>query len=83
MGSANARVLPEPVWADPIQSRPAKMGGMHAVWTWVGCRIDMAARARTRKGSTPRLSKVAVAAAGTDELEAMMLKVSCWVLSTR
>lgn len=36
MGRVNAAVLPVPVWAMPIRSCPARMGGMAAVWMGVG-----------------------------------------------
>lgn len=46
-------VFPEPVCADPMQSRPCNIGGMHAAWTGVGAFIDMDPKALARKGATP------------------------------
>ena len=34
----NAAVLPVPVWAMPIRSRPDRMGGM--AWTWMGVGVE-------------------------------------------
>jgi hypothetical protein len=64
MGTANAIVFPEPVWADPMQSRPVRMGGIQAVCTDVGARIDMLANERFKKASTPKLVKLAMAQVG-------------------
>ena len=36
MGSAKAAVLPVPVWAQPIRSRPASTGGMAPAWMGEG-----------------------------------------------
>ncbi len=36
MGSMKAAVLPVPVWARPIRSRPARTGGMACCWMGVG-----------------------------------------------
>ncbi len=36
MGSVNAAVLPVPVWAMPMRSCPAMIGGMAADWIGVG-----------------------------------------------
>jgi hypothetical protein len=36
MGSRNAAVLPVPVWARPMTSRPSMTGGMASVWMGVG-----------------------------------------------
>ena len=36
IGSANAAVLPVPVWARPTTSRPAISGGMVAAWIGEG-----------------------------------------------
>ena len=35
-GSANAAVLPVPVWAEPITSRPCRIRGMARNWIAVG-----------------------------------------------
>ncbi len=35
VGSANAAVLPVPVWAQPIRSRPAITGGIACSWIGV------------------------------------------------
>ena len=57
IGAANAIVLPDPVFAPPIQSRPEKSeptcihglpsrtGRIHAAWMGVGRLMDIAARA--------------------------------------
>jgi hypothetical protein len=37
IGRANAKVLPLPVLAHPIQSSPARMRGMQLIWMGVGC----------------------------------------------
>ena len=34
MGMAKAAVLPVPVWAQPMRSRPKSTGGM--AWAWMG-----------------------------------------------
>ena len=36
MGSAKAAVLPVPVWAQPIKSRPSSTGGMAELWMGEG-----------------------------------------------
>jgi hypothetical protein len=37
IGRANAKVLPLPVLAHPIQSSPERMRGMQLIWIGVGC----------------------------------------------
>ena len=37
IGNAKAAVLPVPVWAWPMTSRPSSNGGMAAAWIGVGC----------------------------------------------
>ena len=44
-GMPKARVLPEPVWARPSTSWPARPSGMTAAWTGVGAVMPWAARA--------------------------------------
>ena len=39
IGRTNAAVLPVPVCAMPMRSRPARTGGMAAVWIGVGVRV--------------------------------------------
>lgn len=53
-------VFPDPVCADPMQSRPARMGGIHAACTGVGERIDMLLSERMRKGETPSPAKLSL-----------------------
>jgi len=76
IGTAKATVLPDPVFALPMQSLPrtsemmctrektvvlpAKSGGMHAACTSVGVRIDIAAKAETICFEMPRPVKVRI-----------------------
>jgi hypothetical protein len=56
-GSPKARVLPEPVWALPQTSRPARASGMVRVWIGNGDVMPDAARASARSGATPSAPK--------------------------
>jgi hypothetical protein len=49
-GSPNASVLPLPVYACPMTSRPSSSGGMAAAWMGVGISICIAFRARLLSG---------------------------------
>ena len=37
IGRPNAAVLPEPVWAWPMTSRPSSIGGIACAWIGLGC----------------------------------------------
>ncbi len=56
-GSPKASVLPEPVWALPQTSRPARASGMVMVWIGNGDVMPLAARASARSGATPSAAK--------------------------
>jgi hypothetical protein len=64
IGRAKASVFPEPVWAIPMQSRPARMAGIQPAWIGVGRRIDIVPIEAMRAGEMPRLEKEEV---GLDE----------------
>lgn len=53
IGSANASVLPEPVCAPPMTSRPSRMPGMHAAWMGVGTVMASMRSARTSAAEMP------------------------------
>lgn len=51
-GSENASVLPDPVKAMPIMSRPEKAVGIPWIWIGVGLRIFLALRYLSRGGGS-------------------------------
>lgn len=53
MGIAKAAVLPEPVWARPIISRPSSAQGMDSSWICVGCLKLSFSQASHNCGKTP------------------------------
>ena len=53
MGPAKAMVLPEPVLAPPMQSRPLRISGMQCFWISVGWVIFMAERDSTSHFERP------------------------------
>ena len=53
IGSTNAAVLPEPVWAMPRMSRPASCGGMAFTWIGVGTLKPAFSRPLTRPAERP------------------------------
>src|SRR5215210_1519608 len=57
MGRPNAAVLPLPVWAWPITSRPSRSGGM--AWTWIGLgdSYPTSRRAASMDSESPRSAK--------------------------
>jgi hypothetical protein len=57
MGSANAAVFPDPVFADPITSCPLRIDGMQQFWISVGLVIDRLERDDISHGHTPKSSK--------------------------
>ena len=58
MGSANARVLPEPVLPRPSTSRPASVSGRVSTWIGNAVVLPSAARTATRGAGTPSVLKV-------------------------
>ena len=62
MGSAKAAVLPQPVGALAITSRPASAAGTQCRCTGVGTRMPMAAHDSTSQGERPMAAKVAAGA---------------------
>lgn len=67
IGSANASVLPEPVCAPPITSRPSRIAGIVAAWMGVGVVIDSIFSARTSVCEMPSAAKLG---AGTSAIVA-------------
>ena len=57
-GSRKAAVLPVPVGADAIRSRPASSTGMACAWTGVGWLISRRLRASRRGAARPRSAKL-------------------------
>jgi len=57
-GRPKAAVLPVPVWATPVMSRPASSGGIAAAWMPVGVSKPSAATAASRSSGRPRSAKV-------------------------
>ncbi len=57
MARPNARVLPEPVWARPSTSRPARASGMVAVWIGNGVVMPDSASAREQRLRQAQLSE--------------------------
>ena len=62
-GSENARVLPEPVNAIPIRSRPERMTGRPCIWMGVGREMPLEARTR-RTGPGARVCSKSTTGAG-------------------
>ena len=60
IGRANAAVFPLPVFAQPIQSLPAKIGGIHFCWISVGLFIPTAWHCFTSHLFKPKLENVHV-----------------------
>jgi hypothetical protein len=73
MGRANAAVLPDPVSARPMMSRPARASGMAAAWMGVGCVYLSFSHAWHSSGIIPRDANVAGAAA--PEVSASIVRV--------
>ena len=57
---ANAAVLPVPVCAWPIRSRPASIGGIVFSWIGVGASYPISVIAFMMGADSPRLSNVTV-----------------------
>ena len=56
-GSANAAVLPVPVWARPRTSRPSSSSGMVSVWIGVGVVKPWSTRVPSTRSSRPSATK--------------------------
>lgn len=59
MGRAKAAVFPEPVWAMPRTSSPARILGMQWSWTGVGLVMPRAAQVEIVHSGRPRAEKEA------------------------
>lgn len=59
MGSVNAAVLPLPVCASPMTSRPDRASGSASAWMGVGLVKLSRVHASTSSGHTPASAKVA------------------------
>src|SRR4029077_19423744 len=57
-GMLNPRVLPEPVWARPRMSKPARASGSVAAWTGYGTVMPSWPRAATSGAGTPSSANV-------------------------
>lgn len=57
MGSANAAVLPLPVWARPKTSSPARIRGMQWCWTGVGFFMPSSLQVWVAHSARPRSEK--------------------------
>ena len=68
MGSANAAVLPDPVWAHPITSLRASTCGMQLACTAVGVMSPSDWHCRTSHGASPAAAHVAGAAGAAPAL---------------
>ena len=64
-GMLNPSVLPEPVWARPRMSAPARASGSVAAWTGRGVVMPTWASAVTMGAGTPSSAKVAEVVMGT------------------
>src|SRR5690606_37380772 len=60
MGSVKAAVLPVPVWAAPMTSRPSMTTGMAWLWIGVGMVYPVAAIACKMLGCRPKSENVGV-----------------------
>lgn len=58
MGNAKAAVLPLPVSANPIRSRPCSASGIDSVWIGVGALYPKAVQASHRESMIPRSWKL-------------------------
>lgn len=76
MGRAKAAVFPEPVWAIPRTSSPARMRGMQCCWTGVGLVIPRAAQVVAAHSGRPRSEKEVLGL----ELELGLGFMSFWCL---
>jgi len=69
MGIAKAAVLPEPVSARPIMSRPERASGIAEAWIGVGFLKLSFSQASQSSGITPREEKEGVDDSGGDSVD--------------
>ncbi len=77
IGKPKARVLPDPVFALPVMSRPVRASGIASSWMGNGASMSRRASSAARSSATPRPEKVPVVASSDEDASCVVKLWSC------